>query len=74
MSRKDGRPGGSQTETGDVVIKNKNHTGICGVNEKTGEISVIEATGGERAVLKTRFRNTRELDSDKWRSRVRPLV
>jgi hypothetical protein len=74
MNRDAGRGVGSRAETGDVVIKNDFHVGICGVDEKTGEITVIEATGGERAVIKTKFRNPRELDRDKWKFRVRPLV
>jgi hypothetical protein len=74
MDREKGPKFGPKAKTADVVIKHKNHIGICGVDEHTGEITVIEATGAEKGIIKTKFRNTRELDSGKWKVRVRPLV
>jgi hypothetical protein len=74
MDRRNGIPHGPKAKTADIVIKHANHIGICGVDEHTGTITVIEATGAEEGVIKTTFRNTRELDRAKWKVRVRPLV
>ena len=70
MNRVMGRTGPA-AKTADIVI---NHVGICGVAEDSGKITVIEATGAARAVIRTSFVNTRRLDNDKWKWRVRPTL
>jgi hypothetical protein len=74
MNKFKGDNKGPTAKTADIVIKHANHIGICGVDEKTGEITVIEATGAAEGVIKTKFRNTDSLDNSKWKVRVRPQV
>ena len=75
MNKDKGDFSGPKVKDGDIVIKHANHIGICGVDEATGVVTVIEATGAREAIIKTTFANTRQLDrASKWRFRVRPLL
>ena len=66
------RPGRVTVHDGDIVIKHEFHIGICGVT-KSGLIEVIEATGSDNGIIRTTFQSARALDTDKWRTRIRPF-